>query len=58
MEKMDLTKDITKYKLGEGGWLYIPDWADDPDALYQEVRKLGSPAPQSSTTTRSPDNKE
>jgi len=32
--------DITKYKLGEGELLYIPRWADDPDALYREAKKL------------------
>ena len=37
---MDLTKNITKYKLGEGELLYVPNWADDPDALYREAKKL------------------
>lgn len=32
--------EITRYKLGEGELLYIPHWADDPDALYQEAKKL------------------
>jgi alkylated DNA repair dioxygenase AlkB len=32
--------EITKYKLGEGELLYIPHWADDPDALYREAKKL------------------
>ena len=32
--------EITKYKLGEGELLYIPHWADDPDALYREATKL------------------
>ena len=32
--------DITKYKLGEGELLYVPHWADDPDMLYREAKKL------------------
>jgi len=34
------TKDITRYKLGEGELLYIPQCADDPDMLYREAKKL------------------
>ncbi len=32
--------DITKYKLGEGELFYFPHWADDPDMLYRESKKL------------------
>jgi alkylated DNA repair dioxygenase AlkB len=32
--------DIRKYKLGEGELLYIPHWADDPDMVYREAKKL------------------
>ena len=32
--------DITKYKLGEGELLYVPNWADDPDMLFREAKKL------------------
>jgi alkylated DNA repair dioxygenase AlkB len=32
--------EITKYKLGEGELLYIPHWADDPEAQYREAKKL------------------
>jgi hypothetical protein len=37
---MELTKDIARYKLGEGELLYIPNWADDPDRLYEEANQL------------------
>jgi hypothetical protein len=39
---VELTKDITKYKLGQGELLYIPHWVDDPDTLYRELKKLFS----------------
>jgi alkylated DNA repair dioxygenase AlkB len=29
-----------KYQLGEGQLLYIPNWADDHDALYREAKKM------------------
>lgn len=29
-----------KYKLGEGELIYIPEWADDPDMLFREAKKL------------------
>jgi alkylated DNA repair dioxygenase AlkB len=29
-----------EYPLGEGKLIYIPRWADDPDALYEEAKKL------------------
>jgi hypothetical protein len=32
--------DIKEFKLGEGKPIYIPRWADDPDMLYQEAKKL------------------
>jgi alkylated DNA repair dioxygenase AlkB len=32
--------DIKEYTLGEGKLIYIPNWADDPDALYREAKKL------------------
>jgi alkylated DNA repair dioxygenase AlkB len=32
--------DIMKYKPGEGELVYVPRWADDPDALYREAKKL------------------
>jgi alkylated DNA repair dioxygenase AlkB len=32
--------DIRKRKLGEGELLYVPPWADDPDMLYREAKKL------------------
>jgi len=34
------TMDIKEYTLGEGRLLYVPHWADDPDALYREAKKL------------------
>lgn len=37
---MNLTDDITRYRLGEGELLYIPHWADDPDMLYREATNL------------------
>jgi len=32
--------DINEYTLGEGKLIYIPRWADDPDALFREAKKL------------------
>jgi len=32
--------EIKKLQLGEGELIYIPRWADDPDMLYREARKL------------------
>ena len=32
--------DINEYTLGEGKLIYIPRWADDPDALYRDAKKL------------------
>lgn len=37
---MELPKDIKRYKLGEGELIYIPNWADDPDRLYEEAKNL------------------
>ena len=34
-------KDIKRYQLGEGELIYIPNWADDPDRLYEEAKQLG-----------------
>jgi hypothetical protein len=32
--------DMNEYTLGEGKLIYIPKWADDPDMLYREAKKL------------------
>jgi alkylated DNA repair dioxygenase AlkB len=32
--------EIIECKLGEGTLVYIPNWADDPDALYRAAKKL------------------
>jgi alkylated DNA repair dioxygenase AlkB len=32
--------DINEYTLGEGKLIYIPKWADNPDMLYREAKKL------------------
>lgn len=32
--------DMNEYTLGEGKLIYIPRWADDPDALYREAKEL------------------
>jgi alkylated DNA repair dioxygenase AlkB len=32
--------DMKEFTLGEGKLIYIPNWADDPDALYREAKKL------------------
>jgi alkylated DNA repair dioxygenase AlkB len=32
--------DTKEFTLGEGKLIYIPRWADDPDALYREAKKL------------------
>jgi alkylated DNA repair dioxygenase AlkB len=37
---MELRNDIKRYKLGEGKLIYIPKWADDPDMLFREAKKL------------------
>jgi alkylated DNA repair dioxygenase AlkB len=37
---MKLPKDIKRYQLGEGELMYIPNWAADPDKLYEEAKKL------------------
>jgi hypothetical protein len=34
------TMDMNEYTLGEGKLIYIPHWADDPDALFREAKKL------------------
>src|SRR6266446_4337997 len=33
--------EIRRFKLGEGELIYIPRWADDPEILYREAKKLG-----------------
>jgi alkylated DNA repair dioxygenase AlkB len=38
---MKLPKYIKNFKLGEGELLYIPNWADDANMLYEEAKKLG-----------------
>ena len=40
IEAMELTKDTKEYVLGEGKLIYVPRWANDPDALYEESKKL------------------
>lgn len=37
---MELPKYIKNYKLAEGELLYVPNWADDPEMLYREAKKL------------------
>jgi alkylated DNA repair dioxygenase AlkB len=37
---MERINNIRKYRLGEGSLLYVPNWADDPDMLCREARKL------------------
>jgi len=31
---------VQEYTLGEGKLIYVPRWADDPDLMYQEAKKL------------------
>jgi alkylated DNA repair dioxygenase AlkB len=31
---------VQEYVLGEGKLIYVPGWADDPDMLYREAKKL------------------
>jgi alkylated DNA repair dioxygenase AlkB len=37
---MKLTMEFKEHKLGEGKLIYVPNWADDPEMLYREAKKL------------------
>jgi len=38
--QLDPKYEVKRFKLGEGELIYVPRWADDPDMLYREARKL------------------